>query len=114
MEEQRMSDFTYRNYETDTFIAYNVHENGTVDILDSYLIKDDKEKMEFIKDLQENGSVNFGKRSDKSLLVEWKAHNILYKKGWFKKRTRDTGLNPKESYLRRAFYWLIFWIFEEK
>jgi len=87
---------------------------GGVEILNSYTIKSDLLKFALIERFLEMPGVNFGKRDANSLFVEWKAHNILYNKGLFKRRTKNTGLNPKESLIRRGFYRFIVFLFNEK
>lgn len=94
-------------------IKYNSLKDGGINIIDSYLITSDLLKEAYIETFMETPGINFGKRSSHSLFIEWKAHNILYKKNIFKKRTMDTGLSPKESLLRRGFYRLICFIFNE-
>lgn len=104
---------TYHDDTRNINISFNACESDGVDIVDSYEVKDDIVKKEFLEALQSAG-FNFGKRSIDSMIIEWKAHNILYNKGWFKKRTKDTGLNPKESWVRRLFYRFVCFIFTER
>ena len=89
-------------------------DNGGIDIIDSHEISSDSVKLDFLECLQNEMGYSFGKRSNYSLLIEWKAHNILYKKGLFKKRTQDTGLDPKESWIRRLFYRFVCFFCSEK
>ena len=93
------------------FVKFTPLKKGGVNIIDSYETLSDCVKIDFIEYLQNELGYSFGKRSNYSLLIEWKAHNILHKKGLFKKHTRDTGLDPKESWIRRFFYRFIcfFW-----
>ena len=95
-------------------IKFTPMEKGGVNIIDSHETLSDCVKMDFLEYLQNEMGYSFGKRNNYSLLIEWKAHNILYKKGLFKKRTRDTGLDPKESCIRRIFYRFVCFFCSEK
>ena len=97
------------NYKT---IYYNVSgDKSNVSIIDSYLIKEDADKNDFIKHLHEIGLLTG--RSEISLWREWKAHNILYQWGMFKERTQNTDLNENESWFRRLGYFFISLLFKE-
>ena len=106
----------YFDKERDTHIQFEITENHGINILNSYEITDDFAKVRFLEwILACYGSyIDLGNRSYYSLLVEWKAHNILYKKKFFRKRTKDTGLDPKESWVRRLFYRMVCFMFNEK
>ena len=91
--------------------AFNWDNSENVKIIDSYLIKEDAVKYAFIGSLKDDGLL-LG-RSYESLMREWKAHNILYKFGLFKERTRDTDLNENESWFRRFGYFIITLLFKE-
>lgn len=98
----------------DIEIQYQVTrwENGeNVKIIDSYLIKSDAVKLAFLDELKDDELLD--NRSYKSLIREWKAHNILYKFGLFKERTRDTDLDNQESIFRRIGYFIITLLFKE-
>ena len=98
----------------DIEIQYQVTrwENGeNVKIIDSYLIKSDAVKLAFLDKLKDDELLD--NRSYKSLIREWKAHNILYKFGLFKERTKDTDLDNKESLFRRIGYFIITLLFKE-
>lgn len=47
------------------------------------------------------------KRSIKSWIREWKAHNRLYKIGLFKEHTIDCDLEENEKLHRLIAYWII-------
>lgn len=93
-------------------INYDIMSLNCIDIRNSYEIKDDELKMHFLNHISQ--FVNFKKRDIYSLFIEWKAHNILYNKKIFRKRTADTGLNDNESWIRRFFYRIVCFIFNEK
>lgn len=99
-------------------IYFNILKDGRsgIDILNGYEINDDYDKMTFLNAITNycQYGIDFGKRSIYSLFIEWKAHNILYKKGIFKKRTKGTGLDKNERWYRRLFYRLVCFIFTEK
>lgn len=98
-----------------TTVRFTVYENGAVNIVNSTDIVDDEVKLCFIREVQKGAmAVDFGKRSEWSLLIEWKAHNILYKKGLFKKHTIEACLDRNERWYRRAFYRFVCFIFNEK
>ena len=85
---------------------YNGH---SISIFNSYKIKR-KRDMEFILTMIECASYNRGifySRSKSSWIREWKAHNILYKLGLFKKSTKDLDLYENESKLRRFGYFIL-------
>lgn len=99
-------------------IYFNILKDGRsgIDILNGYEINDDCDKMMFLNAITNycQYGIDFGKRSIYSLFTEWKAHNILYKKGIFKKRTKGTGLDKNERWYRRLFYRFVCFIFTEK
>lgn len=46
-------------------------------------------------------------RSKKSMLREWKAHNLLYNLGYEKERTGSIDLDQNESFSRRIGYFIL-------
>lgn len=87
-------------------IEYAIGEKA-VTIKDSYLIKDDDDKIAFLQKLCiENEGLELC-RSIRSMLLEWKAHNILYKHHLFVDRTRDTDLEYDQKRLIAFGYRLI-------
>ena len=99
-------------------IYYNIYPNKGVNILNGYETKSDNAKKEFIEFISNEseayGDNLFGKRTMKSLIREWKAHNICYRKGWCKDRAKDAFLDANEKWYRRVFYWFVTLIFKEK
>lgn len=99
---------------TEEPIEYHIYKNGNINIIDSWKFKNDEYKIYFLQIIGRDPNVNFGKRSMKSLIIEWKAHNILYNKKILRKRTGSTCLDQKESLIRRIFYHIVCFIFKEK
>lgn len=101
----------YINYTNHKIINFELHDNG-VNVMDAYLVKDDDEKARFIIEIMNFHS--FEKREPKSLIREWKAHNICYRLGIMKSHAKDCYLDNNEKLYRRVFYWLITLLFKEK
>ena len=51
------------------------------------------------------------KRTLSSMWREWEAHNLLYKFGIFKTRTGSTDLDNNESFIRKAGYAVLSFIY---
>ena len=51
------------------------------------------------------------KRTLSSMRREWEAHNLLYKFGIFKTRTGSTDLDNNESFIRKAGYTVLSFIY---
>lgn len=51
------------------------------------------------------------KRTLSSMRREWEAHNLLYKFGIFKTRTGSTDLDNNESFIRKAGYAVLSFIY---
>lgn len=100
---------------TNTEIKYQVFSDN-VKVIDSYKYKDDKIKKEFIDYLFKIPQVEkmfVNKRTKKSLIAEWKAHNTLYKFNIYRSRTKDVDLDIKESFFRKLLYNIIAFIFND-
>ena len=48
-------------------------------------------------------------RTKKSLIREWKAHNVLYRWGYEKERTGSVDFDQNESRFRRFCYFFLSW-----
>lgn len=81
---------------------YN-HKTKNIKIIDSYKITN-KRLMKFKLRLLPLSEI---KRTEKSCLNEWIAHNRLYKLGLFKDRCKDCDLTMNESTFRKICYWLL-------
>lgn len=96
------------------YIVYMVNSaENVVSILDSHLHNDDDVKKLFINYILETYP-NMRKRTAKSLLREWKAHNILYNMGIEIERTRTSDLDAYEKWYRRVGYFFITLFFKER
>lgn len=74
-----------------------------IKIINSTKLKTKKEINEFLNTVP----LNLVKRTKKSAINEWIAHNRLYQLGLFKNHTRDCDLTKNESLLRRFCYWVL-------
>lgn len=73
-------------------------------IVDSHLIKGDADKGFLLSEIRKAVPEAFGERKDRSLIREWKAHNILYKIGYERARTKDVDLERKQGILLSIGY----------
>jgi hypothetical protein len=75
-------------------------------IENSYKIKKEKEMKYIISYLKDhtNESYAIHKESMNNMLKEWKAHNILYKIGLFRNRTRSVDLNIDNKWYIKLIY----------
>lgn len=81
-------------------------EGKWIKIKDSYLIVDESDMVNTLWwFMKETGYVS--RRSFKSLVTEWKAHNRLYYWGICKDRTRDCDLEEDQKWYLKIFYWLL-------
>lgn len=82
----------------------STRDNGKIHIEDSYRVLKD-EILPIIQELRKVYAINpvLNNRSDESLRWEWLVHNLLYKFGIFRSRTKDLGLEFPQS------KWLQFW-----
>ena len=85
-------------------IKYEVSENN-VHVINSYIVTNDNAKREFLKNLLR--TTEGLKRSEKSMLNEWKAHNIFYQHGWFQDHTADVDFEFKQKWYYKVGYWLV-------
>lgn len=82
------------------------YDARNVKIIDSYLVKDEKKMILTI--LLFKKRVNYqSKRTYKSWLKEWKAHNRLYRLGLFRSHTVDCDLEENEKWWRLLAYQII-------
>lgn len=49
----------------------------------------------------------FDNRSDRSLVLEWAAHNLLYKLGIARDHTADLGLEWPQKWYLKLGYWIV-------
>lgn len=99
-------------FKCDTFILdgelYNYAYNDYVlHIGDSYKISK-KLFGSALADVEEkHPSLKVWKRSKGSLKKEWACHNLLYRLGMWKSRTKDVDLDYGMSFLFEAAYWVV-------
>ena len=74
-------------------------------IVDSCEVKSREEMVAFLTQLRENASseMAINQRSMKSLVDEWRAHNLFYGLHVFCSRTHDVDLERHQNWLREAF-----------
>ena len=105
-----MHKVTYNNQEiTCKFSASNVQ------IVDSYKIKKATDMIAIIK-LIKTDAIERGflyKRSVKSWLTEWKAHNYLYDHNIMQVRAGSVDLNEDENWLRLFGYKILSILYKE-
>lgn len=76
--------------------------NGNCHIVNSYKIKNEKVMREFVE--QHLTQPPFNKRSVRSYVNEWRAHNLLYELGLFVSHTKDVDLDVGD---KRGFLYAI-------
>lgn len=92
------------------------YDNLNIQIKDSYRINSAIDLEIAVNDIM--GSVYFKKlaaagytRTKKSLIREWRAHNVLYRWGIAKERTGSVDMSQHESALRRFCYFFLSWFY---
>ena len=86
---------------------YSVDEqNLNIKIIDGFKYKDRETQIATIK-IFKTSYEWFAKRSIKSYVREWRAHNRLYALGIFRSRTKDVDLNVNEKWYRRLGYFFL-------
>lgn len=92
-------------------IAYKIYDNN-VQIKDSYQIKWRWEMLEVLEHIMNQlpSSHPVKEKKMNSLLLEWSAHNLLFRLGYRPKQTGSVDLNIGESFLRRLCYFILGWI----
>ena len=88
------------------------YDNLNIHIQDSYQIEDKKELEKAVDHIVESACfetlTGIGyTRTRNSLIREWKAHNVLYRKGHEQKRTGSVDLDQHESCIRRIAYFFL-------
>ena len=73
-------------------------------IVDSYLVSTKEDKTKVLSVIRNRAPEAFGKRKDPGLLREWKAHNILYKIGYERARTKDVDFENDQDLLHTIGY----------
>lgn len=94
-------------------VKVNMVENN-IHIIDSYKIKKRSEMKDILAYLSEQEPSNnvIVNRSQKSLIREWRGHNLLYSLGIFKSHTKDVDLDyPSPWYMSLGYRILSFLYF---
>lgn len=101
--------FSIYFYETNVKVFKdNVH------IHKSFIITNDLTKVEILTLLTNAHPDILKYRSFKSMLNEWKAHNILYQHNYQVERTMHVDIDFNQKLRYKIAYWLIAHIFKEK
>ena len=87
--------------------------DNNVHIMDSYRIKDDREKILFISIIRLGAPEVWAKRTDESLLAEWKAHNALYRNDKWESHTKDVDLESKQSLFHKIAWFFVNILYKE-
>ena len=98
---------------SDGFILIVQVWDDNVHIVDSYRIKDDQEKLSLVRTIRMNAPDVWSKRTDKSLVAEWKAHNALYKRGKWVSHTKDVDLENNQSLFHKIAWFFVNLIYKE-
>ena len=80
-----------------------------VRIIDSYKVTDETIMIKWLTEIRNNArEQGFEyKRTNKSWIREWKAHNWLYARNIQKLQTKDVDLNENESLWKRLGYFIL-------
>lgn len=82
------------------------YDAGNVRVLESYKVKN-KKVMRYVLEYFKEREGFKSRRSIRSWVREWVAHNRMYKLGMFKGHTRDCDLEELEGWHRRVIYFII-------
>lgn len=97
---------TYKDF----IFRLDCSENNT-HIEESYRVKKRKDMKEFLKTvkLELRGDEGYAifKRSEASMIREWRVHNLFYSLGIAKERTRDVDLNTGQPWYASVLYFLL-------
>ena len=79
------------------------HDN--THIYDSYQIRRKSDMVEFLKTIREqcHPDMAIAVRSMRSLVCEWRAHNLFYYLHIFRSRTKDVDMERLQSWWREVF-----------
>lgn len=87
-------------------------ENLNIHIENSYLVTDKSQIRAEIKKImgdpkfQDLKAAGFTRTSG-SMYNEWAAHNVLYRWGYEKERTKSVDIDQKETTTRKFCYWIL-------
>ncbi len=114
MEDYESNYLEYQCYEHDDIIikhSWDIDAKRCI-VLNPYEVKSDELKMRFIEYARSFYHDILGQ--DYQLLINWKAHNILYKLHIFRHHNKYVWLGyHKHNFMRHIWYKLICFIFNE-
>ena len=90
-------------------MEYSYNKNN-IHIKNSYIMRNKENMYEYLEAIRRKAFLIDGieyKRSNKSWIREWCAHNWLYDHKIEIERTKDVDLNENENIFRRFGYWFI-------
>lgn len=86
---------------------------NNIHIEDSYKVNTREDMQIVLTDIRANHSLEESdvlKRTDKSLIKEWRIHNVLYNLHLFRKHTKDVDLNYPQSKITEIVYSIAYFI----
>lgn len=83
-------------------------------IRSSYLIRERDIMLYQIHYMRKQGKCKALERSDKSLVNEWRAHNLLYDLHLFRSHTRDVDLDWPAKWYTEVIYAVLSFLYPEK
>ena len=88
---------------------FRILENR-IKIFESYLMSKNQ-FLEVLDEIQELYPEHVAfRRSRKSMVLEWEAHNLLYRMGIKKNKTSDVDLDYPQPWIKRLGYGILGWI----
>ena len=87
-------------------MKYKIH-GDRVKLFNSYAVPKSKFKYELDKIRYLHPTCRLWKRSDMSLINEWRSHNLAYKLGIKRDKTADCDLNYEQKWYERIAYFLV-------
>lgn len=90
----------------------NVSKNN-IHIEDSYEVNTKEDMQIVLTDIRANHSLEESdvlKRTDSSLIKEWRVHNVLYNLHLFRTHTKDVDLNYPQSKITEIAYSIAYFI----
>jgi len=98
-----------------TIRGVDVVDFGTaVQVVNSYKITDDEEKNKILDEMLDKFPRLARCRTKRSLLIEWKAHNILFQRNYHRARTKDVDFEFCPKKLQQFGFHLITMLLREK
>ena len=90
------------------------YDKNNIHVVDSYKVKEN-DIMNYLVEFKRKIGKDFTyKRSLEDMKIEWIAHNVLYRMGICKSRTKHVDINENETTLRKTGYSIIYKLFKER